>query len=189
MEVLSEYKTVFTIAHLLGVVIGFGAAIVADFLFFRFVRNFKLSNGEIYVMGLVSSLVWAGLFLIILSGILLFLTNPVAYSESSKFLVKMMIVAVITVNGSFLHFYIKPRLKNIDWLSRADDERRRTRKLAFAAGGISFNSWFLAMVLGALKSIPLSFGMAALIYVAFIACVVAGSQMIEWLYSRYLCKS
>ncbi len=189
MEILADYKQIFGIMHLFGVVVGFGAAIVADFLFFRFVSNFKLSNSELHVMGLVSGLVWAGLSLILVSGFLLFLTDTELYLNSSKFLIKMFVVIVITINGSFLHFYVKPRLKMIDWKSKTPGEGRKIRKLAFAAGAISFNSWLLAMVLGSLKSIPLDIDAAVLFYVCFLLVLILISQCAEIFYSRYIIKN
>lgn len=188
MEFFEEYKLLITILHLLGVVIGFGAAIAADFLFFRFVSNFKLSNHEIYVMGLLSKLVWIGLSLILLSGLGLFLSAPDVYVNSSKFLLKMLVVGVITINGGFLHFYIKPRLKSINWKSSGVGFERRVRKLAFAAGGISFSSWMLALVLGTLASIPLSFPESALFYLAFLFVLVVGSQIAEYLYNKFFAE-
>lgn len=185
VEILLEYKTVITILHLFGVIIGFGAAIVADYLFFRFVANFKLSNGEIYVMGLVSLLVWVGLSLIILSGFALFFSDPATYLQSTKFLLKMFVVGVITVNGTFLHFFIKPKLKTIDWKSAVNDNRRKVRKLAFAAGAISFSSWFIAMVLGSIKSIPLDLAPAVSVYLGLILLIILSSQLAESLYTRY----
>ncbi len=189
MEILGDYKQIFAIIHLFGVVVGFGAAIVADFLFFKFVRNLKLSSSEVYVMGLVSGLVWAGLSLILLSGILLFFTDTEAYLNSSKFLIKMFVVLVIIINGSFLHFYVKPRLKMIDWKSKAQSKGRKIRKLAFAAGAISFNSWLLAMVLGSLKSIPFDFSRAVIFYVSFLLFLILISQIAEIFYSRFVIKN
>lgn len=185
MDFFQEYKTVITIFHLLGVVIGFGAAISADFLFFMFVKNLKLSRYEIYTMGLVSRLVWLGLALIFISGLGLFLSNPSGYLSSSKFLLKMLVVTVITLNGIFLHFYVKPHLKIVDWESSHNDKKRRLRKIAFASGAISFNSWMLALILGSLKSIPLSVSAGMLSYSVFLVCVVVVSQVFERVFSRY----
>jgi len=141
------------------------------------------------VMGLVSKLVWVGLALISLSGLALYLSAPDLYASSSKFLVKMLVVAVISLNGGFLHFYIKPRLKIIDWQSKAPNSGRKVRKLAFMAGAISFNSWLLALVLGSMESIPFSFSTATLAYLGFLGFLIVGSQVAEYACSILFVKN
>jgi len=184
MEFFAEYKTIWTILHLLGVVVGFGAAITADTLFFKFLKDLKLSKGELDVMSWVSKVVWIGLSIILLSGILLFLSNVQGYLASSKFLIKMFIVLFIALNGTLLHFYIKPRLKLIDWESAKHDKKRRIRKISFAAGAVSFNSWMLALILGVLDSIPIKFSVALLLYLGFLSVVIAASQILEIIFTK-----
>lgn len=181
MEFFSEYKTVFIIFHLVGLALGLGGALVSDYLFFRFLKDLKLSKQELYVMGLMSGVVWAGLFLLILSGIFIFLSNPVGYMASSKFLLKMLVVLALTLNGCLLHFYIKPRLKLIDWAAGLKDKHRKIRRVAFGAGAVSVTSWLLATVLGSLSSIPFEIFEAAGLYAILLLIAVLTSQVIEHL--------
>jgi hypothetical protein len=184
MNFFAEYKTVFVILHLIGFAAGFGAAMVSDYLFFRFVKNLKLSHLELSVLSSVSKFVWFGLGLLYLSGGAIFLSDPELYGNSSKFLLKMFVVLIITINGTVLHFYIKPRLKKIDWKPGLQPGERLHKKIAFAAGAVSINSWLIATILGSLKSIPLSFEDAIWYYIAFILAVIAGSQIIEMIVSK-----
>lgn len=186
MEILLAYKEVFVILHLLGFALGFGGALVSDFLFFRFLKNFKLSDHEIYVLGLVSNVVWGGLLVLTLSGVGIFLGDMDTYLNSIKFLTKMFVVLIITLNGVFLHFYIKPRLKLIKWTDNIASSKRYLRRLAVAGGAVSITSWSLATVLGSLKSIPFEFGEATLLYLGLLLFVVFAAQIFEsiFLYKR-----
>lgn len=176
----------FIILHLVGLAIGFGGALVSDYLFFRFLKDLKLSKKELEVMDYLSKFVWIGLLLLIISGALIFLSNPTGYMESSKFLIKMFIVLMITLNGFFLHFYVKPRLKLIDWKAGLKDSHRGIRKIAFASGSVSVTSWSLATVLGSLSSIPLSFLQSFVIYAIIILVAISVSQLMEYLFSKHI---
>lgn len=185
MEFFAEYKTIFVILHLIGLALGLGGAMVSDFLFFKFLKDLKLDKHELYVMGLLSSVVWAGLFLLIATGACIYLSDSVKYLASSKFLIKMFIVLAITLNGCVLHFYVKPRLKLIDWKAGLKDSHRSIRKIAFACGSISIISWLLATVLGSLSSIPYKTGEALIAYILIIVFVVIVSQCLEYVFGKY----
>lgn len=130
-------------------------------------------------------MVWAGLFILIISGIGIFYSDPQTYLNSSKFLIKMLVVLVITLNGINLHFYVKPRLKLIDWEKiNKSQKNRRLRKIAFASGAISITSWLLATTLGSLKSIPLNLLEAVLAYIGVLTVAVAGSLFVERIYKK-----
>ena len=56
---------------------------------------------------------------------------------------------------------------------------RKFRRLAFALGGISFTSWYLAFFLGSLRKIHLVFWHALLGYGILLLAVIVGSQIME----------
>jgi len=183
MDFFIEYKTVFLILHILGTSLGVGGATITDVMFFKFLKDFKISHGEANVMKIVSSVIWVGLALLYISGFALFMTNPEVYAVSSKFLTKMFIVFVITVNGIFLHYFITPRLKHISFNEKHlhfKGELHVSRKFAFASGAISITSWYLAFILGVLRSIPLPSVSGILLYIGVLFLAVGGSQLVEW---------
>ena len=85
--------------HLLGVILGMGGALISDILFSFFSRNKKLNPSEIVTLTILRKIILYGLWVIILSGIALFLSDPEKYLSSVKFLAKMSIVLVLVVNG------------------------------------------------------------------------------------------
>ena len=96
-------------------------------------------------------------------------------------MIKMFVILVISINGVLLHFYLKPRLKLIDWTYKIKESGRVLRRIAVAGGAISVTSWFAATILGSLDSIPLQFGHALLIYLGLLVVAVLGGQLFEML--------
>jgi uncharacterized membrane protein YbjE (DUF340 family) len=185
-EFFYNYKILFTIIHLFGFAIGLGGATIADTLFFRFLKDLKITKKEKDTLSIVSGMIFAGLFVLYLSGTALVLSDPEDYLNSSKFLTKLFIVIVITINGVILHKVISPKLMHIHWHVGQEANQRHYKKLAFACGAISVVSWYTAFILGAIHSIPINTELAILIYLAVIILSVLFSQLLEYLLCKYL---
>ena len=154
-----DAKTALLIAHLFGVALGAGGAFISDAMFFSAARDSSISRTEFGFLMLGSRFVFAGLFVLIASGVALFSLDPERYLASSKFLVKMTIVAVIAVNGVFLHALHIPRLRrHIGAHFPSSDEFIRHRPFLLASGTVSLVSWGAAIALGVLKAVPFPYG-------------------------------
>lgn len=178
--VLAPYVRLFTIVHLFGVAIGVGGATITDLLFFKFLRNYKISEEEASVMKTISNAIWAGLCLVVLSGFALFMIKPEMLLATPKFIVKMVGVVVLIVNGYLLNIIVQPKLIHISFGDTHDHkpgELVRLRRLSFALGAISITSWYFIFILGALRGVmgtlPLFFG----IYLLALLSAVLGSQI------------
>jgi len=168
--------------HLFGVVLGFGGAMLSDIFFFKFLRDMRISEFEESILKTFSKIIWIALAIILISGIALFLARPEVYSQSSKFLLKVVVVSTIIVNGSLLNFLVSPQLTKISFGEQRQNEKgelRHTQKIAFALGAVSMISWFGAFILGLLKGIPISFGNLVLIYIAVLVVGILGSQIMR----------
>lgn len=152
---LSEYKAIITITHILGVVVGMGAALLSDFLFSFYSHDKKLSRSETSTLKILSNIVWFGLIIITLSGIGLFLSDIEKYLESTKFLAKMSILTVLVLNGYILNRYISKAMTRRGFLSY--HKYTGLRKLAFACGSISIISWLSVLSLGVTSKIHLPY--------------------------------
>lgn len=168
--------------HLLSMAIGLGGATMSDVLFLRFLRDFKVSAFEADVLRAISQVIWLSLAFVVMTGVGLYLPEAARLNPSSKFLLKVTVVAVLLVNGAFLNLYISPRLvslvfsrqpypgsTNMEWL----------RRLAFALGGVSIVSWYSAFTLGVLPALPIPYGVLLLVYLALLAAAVTVSQVFE----------
>jgi uncharacterized membrane protein len=182
MPYLIEHRQLILGIHLAGVVIGFGGAIIADLFFAKYLKDFRISVQEAEVLKTLSHIIWLGLAVIFIGGLFLFLTDVDKYINSPKFLVKMIVVAIVAVNGFFLNTLIAPKLTSIPFegkISDLDADRREDRKLAFALGAISTISWWTAFTLGIMKTSPAPFITMLAAYFLLLFAAVCISQMLE----------
>lgn len=185
VRVLVEYKAVLVMIHLLGVTLGLGGATVTDYFTFKALRDYKISDDEARTMHSFSEIIWAGLVLLYVSGIGLYLTDPAMYSQSPGFLAKITAVLVITINGIILNLYISPRMSQMDFLSKITPSGIPIRKLAFALGAISFTSWYVAFGIAMLKNMmPFTYNQYLIGYLLVLISAVIGSQVIEHILSK-----
>jgi uncharacterized membrane protein len=173
-----DLKTIYTLGHIFGAVLGAGGAFMSDAMFFSCIKDRKITGTELRFLRLGSTMVWAGLILLIISGTLLFSLDPVRYLESSKFLVKMTIVLVIVLNGLFFHYAHIPRIeRHRDTDLRLSEEFQRHSATLVASGAVSLTSWFLALVLGVLRGIPYSYLTGLLIYLGILVVAIGTAVM------------
>lgn len=153
-----DTHTILVILHLFGVAIGAGAAFMSDVIFMSAIRDRVLSKTEIRILKLMSVMVWIGLAILIISGGLLWATSSHDLLGSSKFLTKMTIVFILTVNGLIFHWLHLPEITLREDKHMLKNKRFTSRiPLLIASGAISVVSWMSAIVLGALRSLPYSY--------------------------------
>ena len=187
IRLLGERHDLILIIHAIGAAVGLGGATAADFLFFKFLKDFRISKKEADVLHSLSQVIWFALVLIVISGLGLYLIHPAELNQSPKFLVKMMVVLVLILNGVFLNILIAPRLVKISFHERHDHERgelERTRRLAFALGAVSVTSWYSAFILGMMREVDLGFLELAGAYAAVLLLAVLASQLVEKSFSK-----
>jgi hypothetical protein len=164
------------IAHVFGVVVGGGAALVGDGVFLASARDGRLSKTELKFIRLTSAMVWTGLLLITITGLGIFALDVEKYSASAKFLAKMTIVGVLIANGILFHLSHIPRmLRHTGEFFTSSDEFMRKRSIMLASGAVSGSSWISAFILGSLHKVPYSYGviMASYLVIVAVALVVS----------------
>ncbi len=180
MEITSffeEYKPLFTVLHVLSVVVGMGAALGSDILFNFFAKDKKLDKTEVATISLLSRIVWLSLFVIIFSGLAIFFSDPEKYSQSSKFLAKMSIVGVLTINGFLLSQFLWSSVVSKGFF--VFKKYHHLRQLAFVLGTISVVSWLFSCALGVLDRVGFSYSEIMSVYGLIIVCGLAVSLFIE----------
>lgn len=180
--ILASQKIWWIIIHNIGFILGVGSATITDIFFFRFLKDNVISQEEKETMDTLTNVIWIGLAILIVSGLCLFIPEHIRLAGSSKFLLKVVVVGVIVVNGILLNMFVGPHMRRLSFEGAVP--ARRFRRLAFALGGISFTSWYLAFFLGSLRKININFITALFGYVVLLICVVAGSQIME----RYITR-
>lgn len=179
---LAEHHDALVILHFLGVVLGFGGATIADIFFFKFLKDFRISEWEAKVMHTLSQIIWFALAILVLTGLGLYLPEAQELNQTPKFLVKMIVVLTLIVNGAFLNLLVSPKLVKMFSGQKQQHEAvklHRIRKIAFALGAISSASWYSAFLLGALRNIDVGFLPLLFIYLGIVALGVIASQFME----------
>jgi hypothetical protein len=177
IEIFENIKLPATITHVISVIFGMGSALISDILFTFYSKDKKLNETEINTLSILSKVVQFSLIFIFLSGAILFLSDINKYLESSKFLSKMTILAVLLINGYFLNNYIWRNLLKKDFF--ISNKNRTVRRFAFVAGAISVVSWLSVCVLGILNSIELKYIEIMIVYIIIVAIGSIVSIIVE----------
>ncbi len=184
---LAQYRDIILIIHLLAGAIGVGGATVTDLLFFKSLKDLSISKEEADTMNSVSALIWVALFVLIISGIALYLPEAGRLNDSAKFFTKMIAVIVLLVNGFILNVFIAPKLPFISFTDQnipLEEKHHTFRHFAFAFGAISISSWYFVFILGALRKFTLGFTEFILIYIGLIFVAIIGSQIFNYRLSK-----
>ena len=179
---MGEYKRVFVALHLIGMALGLGGATISDLFFFRFLKDLRISLEEANILHMFSQIIWVGLGIAIISGIGLYLPDMARLNESAKFMVKVIVVAVVTINGLFLNLKIAPLLVKISFGKKHTHQKgelHRERRLAYALGAVSMVSWYSAFTLGMFRSSPLDFLPLLGVYTLLLIVGIGVSQVVE----------
>ena len=180
IQFFSEYKKISVIAHVLSVIVGMGTALVSDVLFSVYVKDKKINKTENITLQVLSRVIWISLGLITLSGLAIFLSDPLTYAYSTKFLVKTAIVFVIILNGYLFWKITHKSLKKINFTDTNSNHKHvRIRRLSFAFGAVSVVSWLAAFILGSIDTLPVTFSMAMGIYTTIIILAIIVSQIAD----------
>jgi hypothetical protein len=144
------------VVHFCGLVLGVGAATLLDLIIARFILMRGISFEHVYVVDFSSKIVTIGLGLLWVSGIGFLVHYGVfepAKLQNPKIWAKIAIVAVLSVNGLLVHYFVLPRIRNqvgkrlLDGLSPIDCS------LVLLAGTVSVISWYVPLILGAIPQL------------------------------------
>lgn len=174
---LNENRNFVLLFHILGIVLGLGAATLSNLFFFKFLKDWRISEKEAKVLHTFSKVIWVGLVILILSGLGLYLPHWDQLLKLPMFLTKMMVVGVILINGILLNTLISPNLTKIFSLPRL-------RRLAFVLGPISVVSWYSAFILGMFRSVSFSFIYIFGTYLILLAVAITAGQIVERVLAR-----
>jgi hypothetical protein len=149
-------KTGLRVVHFCGLVLGVGAATLLDLIIARFILMRGISSEHVYVVDFSSKIVAIGLGLLWISGIGFLIHYGVfepAKLQNPKIWAKIAIVAVLSVNGLLVHYFVLPRIRNqvgkrlLDGLSPSDCS------IVLLTGTVSVISWYVPLILGAVPQL------------------------------------
>jgi hypothetical protein len=178
-----EIRIALVILHIIGTVLGAGAATISDFLFFKFAKDGRVDKDEFGILKAVSSLVWIGLFLLLLSGfgfMLLYISDigSVRHDYSlDKIWAKLIIVMILLTNGFVLHYKVLPLFAARLNKNFATPTFMKKSTLIFTAGAISGVSWYAALILGGWRGLHATTATILLVYLVIIAGAITTSNI------------
>ena len=179
VPLLLEWREPIVALHLLGFALGIGGATVADLVFFRFMKDFYISESERDIIRSLSQALWVGLLIVTVSAIGLYL--PAQAGQASYFWPEMALLFLIALNDALLGLLVMPRLVaaagNHKVLRVA--EVSSLRRVAFALGSASFVTWYAAFAAVLRGESTLDVGVFFGWYVAAMIGAVVFSQMVE----------
>ena len=144
------------VVHFCGLVLGVGAATLLDLIIARFILIRGISSEHVHVIDFSSRIVTIGLVLLWISGIGFLIHYGIsepAKLQNPKIWAKIAIVAVLSVNGLLVHYFVLPRIRSqvgkrlLDGLSPSDCS------LVLLAGTVSVISWYVPLILGAIPQL------------------------------------
>lgn len=164
-----DLHSLLIVIHIIGAVVGVGAATMGDILFFKSLKDGVIESKELDFLKTISLAVWAGLFILVFSGFGFFLIYRVSFPEAGliynpAYLVKLTIAAVIFFNGLIMHWKVFPLLESQVGKSLNSPEFLARSRLVFTTGAVSIISWYFALILGAARGIEASYFSIIAIY-------------------------
>ena len=168
-----EVRTALLIFHIIGVALGLGGATVSDILFLRSIKDRKITSDEFGTLKVLSRIVWAGITILILSGIGFLITqyivlDRIASLEAQRFIAKLTLVAIVFINGLVFHFKVFPIFKKYVNSSLSKMSRGELWLLS-ATGAISTTSWYSIIILSLWRTIPLGYWQILSIYLLILS--------------------
>jgi hypothetical protein len=179
-----DLRTLLVLIHIIGTVVGAGAATVSDYLFFKFARDGKVDRDEFRILQTVSELVWIGLLILLLSGfgfVLLYAFdhNHIRHVYNiEKIYAKSAIVLVLLINGFVLHRVVLPLFAARLGKSFATPQFIKKSFVIFTAGAVSFVSWYSSLILGGWRGLTAGYWQILGTYVLCLAVAIAGANLL-----------
>ncbi len=184
-----SFKTLVVIAHVLGLVMSFGAVMFLDLFLVRYLL-FRPVPGYAYdVANFGSWLVIAGLTVMWLTGLTFLLiywsVDPIKL-DNPKIWAKVVVVSLLTINGMLIHNRILPMLKVKVGRRILEGESAANARIILATGAISFASWMFAVILGLSKELNFTVSSLSLLlaYALFNVAIYIGMNGMVTMFDR-----
>ncbi len=172
-----------TLFHIIGVAIGVGGATVSDVLFFRALKDKKISADELGLLHTLGMMLWVGLIILVASGLGFVMLQYVmsgtsSYLVSSWFQAKMTIIALLVTNACVMHWYVFPFMKSHLDITLTHKKVAPHFALLATTGVVSITSWYSALVLGVTRGLDFSYGLIINLYLVILLFGVMVAYMI-----------
>jgi len=182
MGVLIEYYDTFFMAHVVSYAVALGVATILDVFFFKFLKDFRISEWEADVLHTISEVLWFAFGFVVLTGAALYFPESEFQSQSPTFLAHLAIIIVQLILLSSLSLLITPRLHHISLKEEhrhQSGELQRTRRWGYALASLSFVTWYYSFFLAFVQLSGVSLSSILWLYAGLGFVAVVASQIIH----------
>lgn len=148
---ISTLKSCLIAMHLFGLLLGLGAATTLDIFIAKFMIMGRVKKEYCIFIDFCSNIVSIGLLILWVTGagflIYYYEFDPMKLSNQ-KVWAKIAIVAVLTLNGAFIHRTVLPLMRNRVGRNLFHGLTAGQRSLLLVSGAVSVTSWYVPLLLG-----------------------------------------
>ena len=176
-------RGIIRIFHFMGLAMGLGAATLLDLMILRFFLGRPLNEQNFQVFVFCADIVDVGLKLLWVTGfgflIFYWFNDPVKLSNE-KVWAKMTIVAILTINGMFIHKTIIPLLAKQIGLSMLEGLSMKYKMIFVTSGIVSMVSWYTPVAIANLPHLNFQVPMLQIlcVYGIILLCVASVAHLI-----------
>ncbi len=188
-EFLASIIPLLEIAKVAGFMLGIGTATATVFVFFKFLRDFTISDGEAGMLKAMTELIWFGFGLTLLSEYARFVADPATLSSSSAFRAQIIALSVVFVSGAALKILFAPFLAVVPFEKErhGDGTDNRSplealRRAMLMTGTVAVFSWYFAFATNYMADYRLIFFLS--LHVAVVCTALTGVLLWERTLSR-----
>lgn len=164
------------ILHFVGLALGLGAATLLDLMILRFFLRERVTGEGLRIFAFAADRVGDGLLLLWLSGIglLVWLSafDP-ARLGNEKIWAKIAIVAILTINGAFIHAVVLPRLQAQVGSTLLAGMSPAQRRVFVGAAAVSLVSWCAPLALACLPQLNFTTPIGSILWIYAVALAIA----------------
>jgi len=178
---LAYFRILIFMAYFFGVMMGVGGSIIYTVLFFKFLRDLKLSSAERETLTIIANVVIVGLGIVLVAGLGLYVPMAGFYAVNAEFMVAAIIGAVLVIQTIMVKTDVVHQLSDLydNDIVPSDSKHAYLRKQSYALGAVGLVSW-IALGLVSVINFRMSFLALASLYVLVIIIAVLWSQLSEY---------
>lgn len=187
MGVLIEYYDAVFMGHVVSYAVALGVATILDIFFFKFLKDFRISEWESDVLHTISEVLWFAFGFVALTGLALYLPESQLQNQSPTFLAHLGIIIVQLALLSGLSLLVTPRLHHISLKEEhrhQTGELHRIRSWGYALTSLSFITWYYSFFLAFVQLTGIRIASILWLYVGIGFVAVLASQVIHRTFGR-----
>lgn len=176
-------RSALRIFHFIGLALGLGAATLLDMMVLRFFLGRKMTEASFQIFLFLSHFVTAGLAILWISGagfLLFYWANDPVLLTNHKVWAKIAIVAILTINGLFIHKLAMPFMKQQLGKKMFDGVSAKRQSAFIVVANVSLVSWYAPVFIANLPHLNFQVPMPQILagYALGLGVVIAISHIV-----------